>query len=65
MRHVPDSLIERAQATLDAFAPPAGRRRPAPQRDAVAEPPATGREAFDRLFAPAPAPPPSSSQFSN
>ena len=64
MLQVSNSLIERAQATLDVFAPPAERRRQVPQRGAVVKPPVTGREAFDWLFTPPPTPPPSS-QFSN
>ena len=48
MLYVSNSLVERAQATLDAFGSPAERRRPAHPRKA--KPPTTGREAWDRLF---------------
>ena len=64
MLQVPGSLIERAQDTLDVFGSPAERRRPAPPWKAGPKPPATCREAFDRLFADAP-PPSQPDQISN
>ena len=55
MLHISPTLMERAQATLDAFAPAHERRpRSAPVRPQPKPKPKAGREAFEALFAPPP-----------
>ena len=53
----------RAAGHARCIGSPAERRCPAPPRKAGTKPPATGREAFDRLFADAPATTPARPEF--